>query len=249
MLTSCLRILIGGTLSLLTALPITTLIQAAPTPASPWPLNDKTLIAWVSPANLTQRGGSALTIEKPGAVFDAIVFGELAPATWMAGSDGFRRTQREQVDFPRETAAHPPLVQVAIVYHDQQITIYRNDQPTATYTAEDAESFAADSMVLLGLRHLDAGADNRFFLGSIDDARIYAGALTTEQIAALKPNQPSDPAPLAWWNFEDGTASDLMKTFPTTTLFNAARIAHGRLNSTNLGLSSWRPRKRSSPGE
>jgi hypothetical protein len=47
----------------------------------------------------------------------------------MPGSDGFRRTQREQVDFPRETAAHPPLVQVAIVYHDRQITIYRN-RPT-----------------------------------------------------------------------------------------------------------------------
>ena len=92
---------VRGTLLLLTGLPTTTLIQAAPTPASPWPLNDKTLIAWVSPANLTQRGGSVLTIEKPGAVFDAIVFGELAPATWMPGSDGFRRTQREQVRFPQ----------------------------------------------------------------------------------------------------------------------------------------------------
>ncbi|MCL4181055.1 MAG: GH32 C-terminal domain-containing protein [Verrucomicrobia bacterium] len=204
-------------------------------PASPWPLKDKTLVAWVSPANLNQRGGSVLTIEKPGGIFDAIVFGEITPATWMAGSDGFRRTQREQVDFPRETTAHPPLVQVAIVYHDRQITLHRNDQPTATYPANDVEPFAADSMVLLGLRHLDAGADNRFFVGSIDDARVYAGALTAEQIAALKPNQPSDPAPLAWWDFEDGTASDRMQTFPTTTLFNAARIAHGRLQLDQPG--------------
>ena len=51
------------------------------------PLSDKTLVAWVAPANLTQRGGSALTIEKQQGVFDAIVFGEIAPAKWMAASE------------------------------------------------------------------------------------------------------------------------------------------------------------------
>ncbi len=159
-----------------------------PTPnaAAVWPLRDKTLVAWVSPANLTQRGGSVLTIEKPGAVFDAIVFGELAPATWMPGSDGFRRTQRDQSEFPKETAANPPLVQMAIVYQGRQITLYRDGRLAADYTAEGAERFPSDSLVLMGLRHLDAGAENRFFTGSIDDARIYAGALTAEQIAALE---------------------------------------------------------------
>jgi hypothetical protein len=34
---------------------------------------DKTFIAWVAPANLSQRGGSALTLEKSGGTFDAIV--------------------------------------------------------------------------------------------------------------------------------------------------------------------------------
>ena len=46
---------------------------------------DKTLVAWVTPGNLTQCGGSALTVEKSSGVFDAIVLGELAPAKWMAG--------------------------------------------------------------------------------------------------------------------------------------------------------------------
>ena len=55
-------------------------------------VNDKTFVAWVAPANLTQRGGSALTIEDGQAHFDGIIFGELAPAKWMPGSDGFRRT-------------------------------------------------------------------------------------------------------------------------------------------------------------
>jgi len=36
-------------------------------------IGDKTLVAWVSLADLTQRGGSVLTIEKPGGVFDAVV--------------------------------------------------------------------------------------------------------------------------------------------------------------------------------
>jgi len=207
----------------------------APNAAAVWPLRDKTLVAWVSPADLTQRGGSVLTIEKPGAVFDAIVFGELEPATWMPGSDGFRRTLRDQSAFPKETAANPPLVQVAIVYQGRHIMFYRDGRLAAAYTAEGAERFPSDSLVLMGLRHLDAGAENRFFTGSIDDARLYAGALTAEQIGALEPNQPSDPQPLAWWDFENGATTDRMNTFPATTLFHAARIADGRLQLDQPG--------------
>jgi hypothetical protein len=36
---------------------------------------DKTLVSWVCLANLTQQGGSALTIQR-GDQFDGIVFGE-----------------------------------------------------------------------------------------------------------------------------------------------------------------------------
>jgi len=89
-------------------------------------IRDKTLVAWVTPANLAQRGGSVLTIEKSSAVFDAIVLGEIAPAKWMAGSDGFQRTKREQASFPAETAGSNTLVQIAIVYRGNQITLYRN---------------------------------------------------------------------------------------------------------------------------
>ena len=75
-------------------------VKAATASAPRWPLKDKTLVAWVAPANLTQRGGSVLTIEKSGGVFDAIVLGEIVPAKWMAGSDGFRRTKQQQGEFP-----------------------------------------------------------------------------------------------------------------------------------------------------
>jgi hypothetical protein len=209
--------------------------RTAPAPASPWPLQDKTLVVWVSPASLTQRGGSVLTLEKAGGVFDAVVFGELAPATWMPGSDSFRRTKREQGDFPRETVANPPMVQIAIVYQGRQITLYRNGQAAATYTAAGAERFPSESWVLLGLRHLDAGTQHRFFTGAIDDARLYGVALDAAQIAALKANQPSDPPPLAWWDFENGSARDRLQTFPTSTLFGDARIADGKLHLDTEG--------------
>jgi hypothetical protein len=52
---------------------------------------DKSLVAWVSPANFDQQGGSVLTIQS-GDRFDAIVIGERARGRWMAGSDFFRRT-------------------------------------------------------------------------------------------------------------------------------------------------------------
>lgn len=204
---------------------------AAPT----WPLKDKTLVAWTAPASLTQRGGSVLTIEKPGAVFDGIVLGELSPGKWMAGSDGFRRTQSDQSAFPLETADSQTCVQVAVVYQDRQITLYRNGVRYATYAVEGVERFGPDSKILMGLRHLDAGLENRFYAGAIEDARLYSSALTASQLAALKPNQMSDPKPLAWWDFEDGTATDRMNTFPATTLCGQTRIAGGKLHLSNHG--------------
>lgn len=198
-------------------------------------LQDKTLVAWVTPAQLTQRGGSVLTIEKPGGIFDAIVLGEIAPAKWMAGSEMFKRTRKEQDSFPVETADSQTLVQVAIVYQGRQITIFRNGSQIASYAAEEAERFGEGSLVLIGLRHLGANPENRFFTGSIEDARIYAAALSSAQVAALKPNQPSDPSPLAWWDFENGSTADRMNTFPTTTLVGGARIAEGKLHLDKEG--------------
>jgi beta-fructofuranosidase len=215
-------------------------------------LRDKTLVAWVVPANLTQRGGSVLTIEKPGGVFDGIVLGEITPAKWMPGSDMYKRTKREQEDFPVETATSQTLVQVAIVYHGRQITLYRDGTQATTYTADNEERFGSDSMVLMGLRHSEAAIENRFFTGAIEDARIYGVALNASQIAALKPNQSSDPAPLAWWDFENGSAADRMKTYPVTTLFGEARLADGKLhldkNGAYLLASRENPNDGQTPG-
>ena len=76
--------------------------------AAPKVISDKTMVAWVYPANLEQRGGSALTLFDQAEHFDAIVLGEKAPGKWMAGSDFFRRTQDAQGPYARETADARP---------------------------------------------------------------------------------------------------------------------------------------------
>ncbi len=197
----------------------------------PRAIGDKTLVAWVSPGNLTQQGGSVLTLENPKGVFDAVVFGELQKAKWMAGSDGLRRTQKQQEKYPTETAGPNALVQVAIVYRGKEISIFRDGKPYASYTMQaEPVTFSTTSSVVIGLRHLDAGANaGRFFVGSIEDARIYDTALDAKTISTLKPNQPSEPKPLGWWSFESGKPEDVMGTFPLGHLAGYAKIVDGKL--------------------
>ncbi|MGA2498090.1 MAG: GH32 C-terminal domain-containing protein [Tepidisphaeraceae bacterium] len=191
-------------------------------------LADKTLVVWAAPANLTQRGGSALTIDDNQSHFDGIVFGELSPAKWMAGSDFFKRTQKEQKDYPAETADANTLVQLAGVYRGKEITLYRNGKEYARHAIAEPQSFGAGSVVTIGLRHLQA-TDKACFAGAVADARIYDAALTPEAIAALEMNKPSEPRPLAWWSFADGRATDRMNTFRVVEVAGDARIADGKL--------------------
>jgi sucrose-6-phosphate hydrolase SacC (GH32 family) len=220
--------------NILFALAATPLLVPAVQAGDPFPIADKTLVVWAAPANLTQRGGSALTVEKGGGVFDAIGFGEIAAGKWMAGSNGFARTEKVQ-QAPAETADGKTFVQVAVVYRGRRVTIYRDGTQYADYAAPGAERFGDDSFVLMGLRHTDAGPEGRYFVGAIDDARIYGVPLSAEQIRALRPNEASGPRPLAWWEFEDGRLADRMGTFPTTTVFGGARVAGGRLHLDRPG--------------
>ena len=196
----------------------------------PGAIGDKTLVVWVYLANLDQRGGGALTIQNPAGQFDAIVLGEVQDARWMPASESLKRTRKDQADWPEETAKPKTPVQIAIVYKGQEVRIYRNGKPYAAYTIWDrpAGFTQAASTVVMGVHHLGEDGKQGFF-GSIDDARIYSTALTAEQIAALKPNKPGKPKPLAWWTFDDAGAADKMGTFPKGRLVGKARIAGGRL--------------------
>ncbi len=52
--------------------------------------------------NLDQKGGSVLTLEKSGGVFDGIVFGEIVQFKWMPGSNFHQRSQTQQDSFAAE---------------------------------------------------------------------------------------------------------------------------------------------------
>jgi hypothetical protein len=209
-------------------------------------LNDKTLVAWVTLDTRTQRGGSALTLfDTREEAFDALVFGERAAGRWMAGSDFFRRTagEAEQAAWPAETADPKTLVAVAVVYRGRRVSLYHDGKPYASYETARPTTFRDDVLVLIGLRYLGRMGPIGPFAGSVEEARVYDVALGPEAVAALRPNVPSDPKPLAWWTFEDGTARDEMGTFPPGRLHGGARIERGRLvlNGKDAFVSVRRP--------
>ncbi|MEX0641990.1 MAG: lamin tail domain-containing protein, partial [Pirellulales bacterium] len=86
-------------------------------------ISTKTLVTWVSMANLTQAAGSAMTLENPtGAdTFDGIVFAERAPRQWMAGSNGFTRTVANNGG-----AAETVIGGQAIGFEPFDVTAHRN---------------------------------------------------------------------------------------------------------------------------
>ncbi|HQM48634.1 MAG TPA: GH32 C-terminal domain-containing protein [Candidatus Hydrogenedentes bacterium] len=193
------------------------------------PLVDKTLVVWVAPADLSQRGGTALTIDNLDGSFDGIIFGEISPKRWMAGSNFYLRTQREQGTYPEETADANTLVQMAIVYRGKEITILRNGEPYAQYTMPDQpQAFGPNTAVMFGKRHLDA-RDTAHFAGSIEDARIYNRPLDAAALASLEPDVASGPEPWAWWTFENGQLADRTGRYPEVFLTGGAALLRGRL--------------------
>jgi len=207
---------------------LTALGNGAARAGLPKNITDKTLVVWAAPADLAQRGGSALTIDDMKSHFDGIIFGELAPAKWMAGSDFHRRSQRDQESRVAETTGPDTFVQVAIVYEGKNVTIYRGGVEYAAYAVDTQQSFGPGSVVLFGKRHV-ATTDTSCFRGKIDDARIYDKPLSAKQISALKPNRRSDPPPLAWWTFNEEGRADQMGNFPDMYLTGGARISGGAL--------------------
>ena len=150
------------------------------------PLEEKTLEVWLTLPTLEQQGGGAISVESSsGAVFDAIVYGERDIGQWMAGSNGYARTQ--SFDGPPESAPLIEPVQMVVVYSgDRRVTAYRNgSQYGKPYQAAALALFEpGKSHVLFGLRHSPPGG-NRFLAAAIDRAALYNRALSADEVAAL----------------------------------------------------------------
>ena len=99
---------------------------------------DKTLVSWVTLTSVAERSGSVLTVQL-GDAFDGIVFAELAPGKWMAGSDNYRRTQKSQGDYRPELADDRTTVQMAIVYRGDEVTIFRGGRRYASHKARNVD--------------------------------------------------------------------------------------------------------------
>ena len=192
-------------------------------------LGDKTLVVWVAPANLTQRGGSALTVNDTTIDrFDGIVLGELEESVWMPGSNNYSRTHKAQSDWPKETAAPGEFVQIAIVYQGRAVTIYRNGLLYATYTmAGDPYTFGPRTAILFGQRHL---GNHDHFLGRIREARIYARPLDRATIAAMETGEPVPGIePWAWWDFAETGLYDKAGRFNQVTISGGGKLEEGCL--------------------
>ncbi len=193
-------------------------------------IRDKTMVAWVRPTHLGQRGGSILTLEYRDQ-FDAIVFGELKTGAWMIGSEMFHRTQQDQTAYPVETRIARMPLRLAAVYRGRHITLYRDDTIIADYDAEgEPLEFGSGAQILIGLRHrARQGQSASHFAGEIYEARLYDSALSASEIARLRLGNRTAPKPLARWTFEDGTCRDAEGTFPAGRFHGGAAIRNGRL--------------------
>lgn len=149
------------------------------------PIREKTLEVWLRLEHRNQTGGGAITIQTlDGGTFDSIVFAEREPNRWMAGSNGFVRTQSFQA--PEETEADKQVVHLAIVYDgDGTITGYRNGQLYGQpYKSSGPFTFEADkSQIVFGLRHSPVGG-NKMLAAAIDRAALYDRALSPGEVAA-----------------------------------------------------------------
>ena len=125
-------------------------------------------MSWVALTSQSNRGGSVLTIQSGGA-FDGIVFAELQSGKWMAGSNRYKRTDRDQSSYPTETAGGDTLIQMAIVYQDDQITVYRDGEVYGTpYETENVDLLnQKGNLIVFGVRHI--GAKSGYVSGMIID--------------------------------------------------------------------------------
>jgi len=190
-------------------------------------LVDRTLVAWVANADSSQRNVSPMTIQDGPSIFDGLVYAEIRPRTWMAGSDYFHRTERDQSVY-QEDPETGVLHRFAIVTRGREVELWRDDTLVSRYTIPgQLQTFPADGPVLFGVHHLDLlGAPK--FRGEIEDARIYDRALTAEEIQTLVPDAATGPAPSAWWRFDDGVV-EATGRYPAGFLHGRATVDGGRL--------------------
>ncbi len=208
----------------------TSVAAPAPKPDVKKPaLTDKTLVAWVCPSTLSQKGGSVLTVQS-GPEFDGIVFAEIMPAKWMVGSHFYQRTNREQKDYPAVRLTDGECYQMAIVYQGDRITLYKDGEPIDSYARKNINILGKpDLLIVFGKRHHGQNG-NDFFQGAIDDARVYPKALSPAQLKSLTPNEPTPGLdPTVWFDFAGDKITDRAGALKGIAAVGQPKLVGGKL--------------------
>src|SRR6185369_5678940 len=129
------------------------------------------------------------------------------------------------------------VIKMAIVYKaDNSITIYRNDVLYSAYTKGALQTYpgGSDTNVMFGRRHGTADPGNRALTGRIEEARVYDGALTASEIAALTPIDCDDGDPCTLDDY-DSLASSCTHDAPSCT------CSSGTCAPVPPNMVSWYP--------
>jgi beta-fructofuranosidase len=197
---------------------------------------DKTLVSWVILDDSQTDGGSILTLQD-GEHFDGILLSEEGDA-WIAGSENDRHAL-SAYDYDSGSRIAPgigKLEQIAIVYKDEEILIYRDAVLQSRQRSENINLLNSETnIVVFGASHFGGEGS---ISGAIEDARIYSEALSEKELKLLQANKPSRINPYAWWDFEGAEVLDRTGRFAHHNLgeWEDIEINKGKLILENHGL-------------
>ena len=178
---------------------------------------DKSLISWFCFDEDTPQHCSVISVQAADK-YDALAFGQDVPGKWSTSSEGNTRTQNpaQLEQNPEQEIILGKFIMMAAVYKDNSVIIYRNGAVYANYTIKEPFDFLNSPYLQLAIGCVNLNPNYATsFKGKVKDVRIYAQALTQEQIKTLKPNEPSDIQPFSWYDFsQDGWWEDRTGKFP-----------------------------------
>ncbi|MFN7939628.1 MAG: DUF1553 domain-containing protein [Bryobacteraceae bacterium] len=146
-------------------------------------IKEKTLEAWIRVRKKPEKGTTILVLQNNsgyrGAAFDGIQYNGPKKMWENSSTAGFRNTQW---DAPEENAEPGDQLQIAITYAaDGTITAYRNGKQHGKPFHGEAGNASSELQTYLPQDAIAVLTTNQSL--NLDEARIYAAALTAQQIA------------------------------------------------------------------
>ena len=188
---------------------------------------DKTLVSWFCFDEEAPKHCSVITVQAADK-YDALAFGQDAPEKWSTASDDNTRTQTTEqlAQNPAQEIVPGQFMMMAAVYKDNSVTIYRDGEVYAGYTIEKPFDFLNSPYLQLVIGSVNLNPNYATsFKGKVQDIRIYAQALTQEQIKDLRPNAPSAIQPFSWYDFsKNDWWTDHAGKFPEIKNYAATKL-------------------------